>query len=137
MIKKGLLILSLSVVSLFSNQDFELYVQDSNDRILNRNINDLTLIQINRDLNKKIITNKVVIDSSKIVKENFGETYYQGNSVLQAELSQLLKQNLVKNICLSNIGLLRNGFKIHNEIKDISNVVDTTIYVKLKDCVNY
>lgn len=133
-----LIILFCLFISLsFSNQDLDLYIQDSNDRILNKNINDLTLININRDYEKKIVKNRVVIDSSKIMLENFGKSYYKGNGILQAEMSQLLKQNLVKNICLSNIGLLRDGFKIENEIKDISNVVDTIIYIKLKDCQNY
>lgn len=135
---KNLFILFFLMFSFsFSNQDIELYIQDSNDRILNKNINDLTLTNINRDYENKLITNKVIIDSSKIMLENFGKSYYKGNSILQAEMSQLIKQNLVKNICLSNIGLLRNGFKIQNEIKDISNVVDTIIYVKLNDCQNY
>lgn len=136
MFKKTLLTLGI-VSSIFANNDMDIYVNDSNDRILNKSINNLTLINIDRDYQKKIMTNKIIIDSAKIMLENFGKEYYKNDSISKAELSQLLKQNLVKNICLSNIGLLRDGFKIENEISDTSNVVDTTIYVKLKDCQTY
>lgn len=136
MFKKTLLTLGI-VSSIFANNDMDIYVNDSNDRILNKSINNLTLINIDRDYQKKIMTNKIIIDSAKIMLENFGKEHYKNDSISKAELSQLLKQNLVKNICLSNIGLLRDGFKIENEISDTSNVVDTTIYVKLKDCQTY
>lgn len=136
MFKKTLLTLGI-VSSIFANNDMDIYINDSNDRILNKSINNLTLINIDRDYQKKIMTNKIIIDSAKIMLENFGKEYYKNDSISKAELSQLLKQNLVKNICLSNIGLLRDGFKIENEISDTSNVVDTTIYVKLKDCQTY
>ncbi len=133
-----IILLSLSIfITSFANNDMDIYINDSNDRILNKSINNLTLINIDRDYQKKIITNKIIIDSAKIMLENFGKEYYKNDSISKAELSQLLKQNLVKNICLSNIGLLRDGFKIENEISDTSNVVDTTIYVKLKDCQTY